>query len=354
MSQANNIQWIVDNFLFSRFVEEIFSSADHTYTICSKYPIRQTKLDFQFRTTQVDLEKDFVTALNVKRSETANRKSDFFHASNIGEERLKAICDMYGEVYEGKPALGIYNPNTQQIIVLESGEFNYGFVNAMVLGFLSKLHGSRLGTHYAHAACFTINDTGILMIGDHKAGKSTLVSRILSEVAGDKTTDLSLISDDWVLIDDCMGNDPVAHRLSGEYRLDKDTAVSSIAGLSPIFNVLVDAYKVGLSDKASIPASALCEATGHQDQTSTRIDKLILLNPELVAPREQLRWDGTTKKILNASTANVPPLNREQDLHFNDFWSAQISSLESVAINNRYRNTSVGEIARDVIAFGCS
>lgn len=348
MSQANNLGWVETDLdleiLYHQLLQQSLR-ADASTSVCLR-PRQFHSLGVQFVSPVALASHAFDVAFDTVPSAKNIRK--IFHIDKIDDSVLMPFTNDPGIL--SKPALGLFNPDTKETLILEKGEFNYGFMNAMVLGNFSALSNQILQTQFAHAACVDINGTGVLIIGDHKAGKSTLVSKLLSETQGRSDISLGMVSDDWVIIEqpDRDLSRIRALRVSDEYRIDEQTIQSPRLNLSPIFNQLVQHYKDPKSKKASIPIDELCERMGHRSLLDTDIKIIIVMDPtqsdySLCADLDQ------AMDILSASTANVPPLGSLEKTEQENFWKKQFSSHPSVSINNRHPHVQIQDVVSDIL-----
>lgn len=270
---------------------------------------------------------------------------NFYHIDKVPDTILQNLAAT-PEVL-AKPALGLYNPDMQEVFILEKGAFNYGFVNAMVLGSFSKSSLDRDAYQYAHAACLSVNGKGILIVGDHKAGKSTLISKILSDAEGRKDIELGMVSDDWVVLN--TGSKMLTGiRVSQEYRIDKQTVDNPLIGLSSTFNSLIKKYKPTNSDKASIPVTNLCDRMGHHNVSEHAINIIVVMDPTQTDYIDKINPHRAID-IIQASTANVVPLNEAERNRFQNFCETQFATHKCLSINNRHENVPLRKVAEDVI-----
>lgn len=176
----------------------------------------------------------------------------------------------------------------------------------------------------------SINGKGVLIVGDHKAGKSTLISKILSEAEGRADIDLGMVSDDWVMLDK-KSQGLVGIRVSEEYRLDEQTVANPMIGLSKTFNTLMQKYKPTDSDKASIPVSDLCNSMGHRDISEHGINVIVVMDPAQSSYTAEIDPEKAMD-IMLAATANVVPLSKEEKSNFRNFWEAQFATHKCLSI----------------------
>jgi hypothetical protein len=345
MSQADNVAWAETSLSIEQLYRESAArqnaGADHSFSINLGDTLDGNGL---IVTSPLASLKDvFATAFPEKSSPEKSRH--IYHLDQVSDENIALTGQL--QSVPGKPAIALFNPTTQDVLILEKGKFNYGFVNAMALGALSRQCMGADSYQYAHAACLSVGGKGVLIIGDHKAGKSTLISKILSEAESDPSQVLALASDDWVVLKD-EGGQSRATRLSQEYRIDQGTLQNPSLGLSATFNALMKAYGTPASDKASIPLEALCERMGLISTPKMPYDVIIVLNPrqkDFMQPLDQ----ASAFTILAASTANVSPLGEEEARIHSAFWQDQFAAHESFSINNRHPDMSVQDVAKSVI-----
>lgn len=345
MSQANNIGWIRTGLDLSELYDDLAAqqSREQTPSITLSPQGFLSGIGLKISSVCASAKEAFKTAFN--DTAQANNTRNFYHIDTVPEDILQNLT-ADPEVLE-KPAIGLYNPDTQDVLILEKGAFNYGFINAMVLGSFSKFSLDRSAYQYAHAACLSINGKGALIVGDHKAGKSTLISKILSEAEGRTDIDLGIVSDDWVMLDK-RSQGLVGVRVSEEYRLDEQTVANPMIGLSRTFNTLIQKYKPTNSDKASIPVSVLCNSMGHRDISEHGIDVIVVMDPA----QSPYTAEIDPKKaidIMLAATANVVPLSKEEKSNFRNFWEAQFATHRCLSINNRHEDAPLHRVAEDII-----
>lgn len=230
---------------------------------------------------------------------------------------------------------------------MEKAGFNYGFVNAMVLGFLSKLYMETAMGLYAHAASLSLNGVGILIAGDHKAGKSTLISKILSIAEDADDLDLGIVSDDWILLNS-HGDILEASRLSEEFRIDKKTIMNPHFGVSQTFNALTTSDIEDSTAKIQIPLQDICLKMQLNNLQAIRQDKIVILDPTQESYITIVDSERALE-ILSASSANVPPLNAQEYEHFRAFWMAQFDTHETFTLNNRHPSSTLKKVADTVI-----
>jgi hypothetical protein len=107
-------------------------------------------------------------------------------------------------------------------------------------------------------------------------------------------------------------------------------------------------YKPAHSDKASISIEDLCARMGLIDLAEHKVDIIVVMDPSQGAYIEAVDL-AAANKIIQASTANVPPLNQSERTICDDFWQNQFASHDSISINNRHNSAPIQKVADDII-----
>lgn len=342
MSQKDNIRWVeasgLISELYNKFTGQLGKRASSTYALFPRTGHIQTNIGIS--TTNADLRHALNGAFDISHGPCS---VDFYHIDNAKEIvfRSSPSADLPANI-------GFYSRNHKEVLIVESNPLNYGFVNAMILGAFSS-HMMNAGSHfYAHAACLSLDGSGALIVGDHKSGKSTLVSKIISMTEGGNLS-VGIVSDDWVLIKE-QDSFHEAQRVSDEYRIDLATCANPIIGLSQHFKEMVQRHTTSLSDKCSIPMRDLCVSMQMQDLTQAHFDTIILLDPTQSGPLGGISSDKFLT-VMEASTTNVKPLTDQQKEASRTFWKSLLSSKKTLAVNSRYAECALEKTARDVINF---
>lgn len=293
-----------------------------------------------------DIQELFLTAHNVHQVPHEVGGVTVYHLERIDRGVSQRFCNVESEL--AKPAMCIYNRESRELLVLEHQPFNYGFVNTTIIGVFSKAFLQEDGEHYAHAGCMSVNGRGLLVLGDQGAGKSTLVSKMLSRLEGKSETDVRFCTDDWVYLSE-QGGRLLAKRASKEYRIDADTINSSAISLSDSFMAAITKYNIQeKAAKFSMPVQALCEQFGYASTEILECGTVVVLNPgqdEFISRASYESIEG----ILKSSTKNVPPLTAEENFNLAEFWRHQIRVRRVISINNRQRGTSIDQVVDEVL-----
>lgn len=340
MSQKNNIEWVET----SENVGEIYNSyiepgSTDSDTILSPDISGAEQLGVRVRSISPYVANTFSTAF--PEGKLGDNTPTLYHLDNLGADRISSICKT------SKPAVGIYDESTGDIALFERDPMNYGLLNAIVLGLMSKLCMEKYGLYFAHAACLGFNGRSALIVGDHKAGKSTLVAQLLTEAEHQRGAEMSFASDDWVLLRQDK-NGISALRLSQEYRIDRMIFAHPTIKLSQALARMAAQYSNGNSDKSSIPISELCRNMGCLDAQALPVDAVVILDPlhkDYCSKGEQ----ANTMNIVSDSTANVPPLNTQQSKDNERFWENLFVAIGCHTINNRYKGVPIDRVAKDIM-----
>lgn len=347
MSQADKSGWSLSK-------EDLFKKFDIIADKCG----RKVSSDFRLTShgngssTQVricstvaNIEGLFAIAHPARVGELSSSRT-IYHIDNVPRDFFKELSCDADET--SKPALCVHNQSSGDLLVLENGEFNYGFVNTTTIGLFSKSLLQDNHENYAHAGCLKINGKGLLILGDQGAGKSTLVSKILSELEREGHYDVDFATDDWVYLQECDQR-LVAKRATSEYRLDSDTLANSDISLSETFMRTIRTHQIAeKAAKYSIPVEYICDKFGFSEIESADISRLIILDPRQPKLMQDATFDGIYP-ILKASTMNVPPLSSDEEEMYRSFWEKQVEQTDIVAMNSRLPEVKIEQIARTIL-----
>ncbi len=218
--------------------------------------------------------------------------------------------------------LGVYDQNARSAFVVGGG---FGLYKSVVVG-LASIIGARRRYHAAHASCCSVNGTGIMMTGGHRAGKTTSLLHLLH--ARSPNDEIKVLTDDWLLLQEETGR---------AYALDKTISFSQ--------SFCDEFPHLGLSgDFAGFEARGLKKVYARPDEiygvgTSIRslgVDTVVLLLPER---RKTLLKDvsvPTAVENIMANTYHMPDCEDEVEEHRRTFWNEFLAKRRILSFDTRH------------------
>lgn len=346
MAQSDKSEWVITprnlEWIFGNIIWRAEKTPQSDFTLTTRWFMESVSIRVQSCIS--DIKPLFDETYPIKK-EWSDTPTSVFHIDLIAENFLK---EMYPDFdFKGKPSLTLYNPESRDLLIVESWRFDYGFVNTMILGIFSRLFYEKYAFKYAHAACLDIDGEGTLIVWDQWAGKSTLFSKLLEKSIWTNRW-IWVLTDDWVLIQE----DKVwlaVKRLSEEYRIELnmlqwwgDLLWENFRDTIRSINAPIKAKKI------TIPVDILCSKLGLKSIEETTCKRVVFLDRSqdstIQAPNDIARCVD----IMKASTFNVPPFDIDQQEIFDNFWSEKLRQMDVLKVNSRHDSESLDELI-DVI-----